>query len=114
MFRRDLQQPYYGFETRADLFFKLREKYPHLVGFKEFGSAKALSYAAEFITGQSSDLSLMIGVDTEVFHGYVNCGANGAITGIGNVIPREVLHLVDLCKKAAAGDATAPPPGAGA
>ena len=49
----------------------------------------------------------MVGVDTEVFHGYVNCGARGAITGIGNVLPREVLHLVDLCEKAAAGDAVA-------
>ncbi len=37
--------PYYGFETKADLFFALHDKYPHLVGFKEFGSAKAMSYA---------------------------------------------------------------------
>jgi 4-hydroxy-tetrahydrodipicolinate synthase len=42
-----------------------------------------------------------------VFHGYVNCGAVGAITGIGNVLPKEVLHLVALCEKAATGDATA-------
>jgi dihydrodipicolinate synthase/N-acetylneuraminate lyase len=49
----------------------------------------------------------MIGVDTNVFHGYVNCGAVGAITGIGNALPREVLHLVALCEKAAAGDADA-------
>mgnify|MGYP001214810829 CR=1 FL=1 len=99
--------PYYGFETKADLFFALHERYPHLIGFKEFGSAKAMSYAAEHITGQSDALTLMVGVDTEVFHGYVNCGAKGAITGIGNVLPREVLHLVALCEKAAAGDATA-------
>jgi 1-pyrroline-4-hydroxy-2-carboxylate deaminase len=99
--------PYYGFETKADLFFKLHAAYPHLIGFKEFGSKKALSYAAEHITGQSPALSLMIGVDTAVFHGFVNCGAKGAITGIGNVIPREVLHLVALCEKAAAGDAIA-------
>ncbi len=32
-------------------------------------------------------------------HGYVNCGARGAITGIGNVLPREVLHLVALCER---------------
>ncbi len=25
----------------------------------------------------------MVGVDTQVFHGYVNCGATGVITGIG-------------------------------
>lgn len=99
--------PYYGFETKADLFFALHEKYPHLVGFKEFGSAKAMSYAAEHITGRSEALTLNVGVDTEVFHGYVNCGAKGAITGIGNVLPREVLHLVALCEKAAAGDALA-------
>lgn len=99
--------PYYGFETKADLFFALHEKYSHLVGFKEFGSAKAMSYAAEHITGRSPALTLMVGVDTEVFHGYVNCGAKGAITGIGNVLPQEVLHLTLLCEKAAAGDAVA-------
>ncbi|MCX7341955.1 MAG: dihydrodipicolinate synthase family protein [Hyphomicrobiales bacterium] len=99
--------PYYGFETKADLFFALHEKYPHLVGFKEFGSAKAMSYAAEHITNRSDKLTLMVGVDTEVFHGYVNCGATGAITGIGNVLPREVLHLVRLCEKAQSGDPVA-------
>ncbi len=29
--------PYYGFETKADLFFDLRREFPNLVGFKEFG-----------------------------------------------------------------------------
>lgn len=96
--------PYYGYETKADLFFALREKYPHLVGFKEFGGAAALRYAAEHITGRDSSLTLMVGVDTQVVHGFVNCGAAGAITGIGNVLPLEVLHLVDLCEKAAKGD----------
>ena len=38
---------------------------------------------------------------------YVNCNADGAITGIGNVFPVEVLHLTRLCKLAVAGDATA-------
>jgi len=99
--------PYYGFETKADLFFALHDKYPQLVGFKEFGSAQAMSYAAEHITGKSESLTLMVGVDTEVFHGYVNCGAKGAITGIGNVLPKEVLHLATLCEKAALGDAPA-------
>jgi 1-pyrroline-4-hydroxy-2-carboxylate deaminase len=96
--------PYYGFETKADLFFALRRHYPNLVGFKEFGGAKSLSYAAEHITGQSDALTLMVGVDTQVFHGYVHCGAAGAITGIGNVLPKEVLHLVRLCQNAAVGD----------
>lgn len=96
--------PYYGFETKADLFFDLRRRHANLVGFKEFGGAGPLRYAAEHITNQDPDLILMVGVDTQVFHGYVNCGAVGAITGIGNVLPREVLHLVSLCEKAAKGD----------
>ena len=99
--------PYYGFETKADLFFSLRQRYPHLVGFKEFGGASSLRYAAEHITGHDPSVLLMVGVDTQVFHGFVNCGAAGAITGIGNVLPKEVLHLVTLCEKAATGDAVA-------
>ncbi|GGE11226.1 dihydrodipicolinate synthase family protein [Aureimonas endophytica] len=99
--------PYYGFATRADLFFALRAEHPNLVGFKEFGGPADLRYAAETITSRDDDVSLMIGVDTAVFHGFVNCGATGAITGIGNVLPREVLHLCDLAKAAAAGDAVA-------
>lgn len=96
--------PYYGFETKADLFLSLHARYPHLVGFKEFGSARAMSYAAEHIVNRSDKLTLMVGVDTEVFHGYVNCGASGAITGIGNALPREVLHLARLCEAAQRGD----------
>ncbi|WPB55205.1 dihydrodipicolinate synthase family protein [Xylophilus sp. GOD-11R] len=99
--------PYYGFATRADLFFELRAKYPNLIGFKEFGGAADMRYAAEHITSQDDEVTLMVGVDTQVFHGYVNCGATGAITGIGNALPREVLHLVELCKKAALGDVVA-------
>jgi len=96
--------PYYGFETRADLFFALREKHANLVGFKEFGGADSLTYAAEHITGGDRDLILMVGVDTQVVHGIVHCGAGGAITGVGNALPREILHLVRLCERAAAGD----------
>jgi 1-pyrroline-4-hydroxy-2-carboxylate deaminase len=99
--------PYYGFATRADLFFVLRAEHSNLVGFKEFGGADDLRYAAENITSRDDDVTLMIGVDTTVFHGFVNCGATGAITGIGNVLPREVLHLVALSQAAAAGDAEA-------
>jgi 4-hydroxy-tetrahydrodipicolinate synthase len=97
--------PYYGFETRADLFFDLRKDHPNLVGFKEFGGADALSYAAEHITSGNPDLTLMVGVDTQVVHGFVNCGAGGAITGVGNALPKEVLRLVELCQGAAGGDA---------
>lgn len=96
--------PYYGFETRADLFFDLRARYPHLIGFKEFGGVRPLTYAAENITGSDPKLTLLIGVDTAVFHGYVNCGAKGTITGIGNALPKEILHLVSLCELAATGD----------
>ncbi|MDZ5695674.1 dihydrodipicolinate synthase family protein [Chelativorans sp. M5D2P16] len=99
--------PYYGFATRADLFFALRAEHPNLIGFKEFGGAADLRYAAEHITSQDDDVTLMVGVDTNVFHGFVNCGARGAITGIGNALPREVLHLVSLCEKAARGNARA-------
>ena len=89
--------PYYGFETKADLFFALREKYPQLVGFKEFGGSSALSYAAENITETQEELALVVGVDTQVFHGIVNCGARGVITGIGNVLPEAVIKLYELC-----------------
>ncbi len=99
--------PYYGFATRADLFFALRQEHPNLIGFKEFGGADDLRYAAENITSQNDDVTLMVGVDTTVFHGFVNCGATGAITGIGNALPREVLHLVSLSKQAAQGDVKA-------
>jgi 4-hydroxy-tetrahydrodipicolinate synthase len=99
--------PYYGYETRADLFFDLRSRFPHLVGFKEFGGLESMRYAGEHITAHDPSLTLMVGVDTQVFHGFVNCGAKGAITGIGNVLPREVLRLVALCEQAARGDVLA-------
>ena len=97
--------PYYGFETKADLFFNLRENYPQLVGFKEFGGAGALSYASENITETEEELALVVGVDTQVFHGIVNCGAIGVITGIGNVLPEAVIRLYKLCIEAANGSA---------
>jgi 4-hydroxy-tetrahydrodipicolinate synthase len=99
--------PYYGFQTRAELFKQLRSEHRNLVGFKEFGGAESLSYAAEFITSGDPELALMVGVDTQVFHGFVRCGAVGAITGIGNALPKPVLRLIALCEQAAAGDAVA-------
>ena len=99
--------PYYGFQTRAELFADLRRNHKNLVGFKEFGGAESLSYAAEFITSGDPDLALMVGVDTQVFHGFVRCGAVGAITGIGNALPGPVLRLVALCQRAAGGDVEA-------
>ncbi len=99
--------PYYGFATRADLFFALRAEHPNLVGFKEFGGKDDLRYAAEHITSRDDDVTLMVGVDTAVVHGFVNCGATGAITGIGNVLPRPVLRLCELSRQAAEGDVAA-------
>lgn len=99
--------PYYGFETKADLFFDLRSQFPSLVGFKEFGGAASLSYAGEQITHGDPNVVLMAGVDTQVFHGFVHCGAAGAITGIGNCLPKQVLQLVLLCELAVAGDSEA-------
>ncbi|WP_442505833.1 dihydrodipicolinate synthase family protein [Novipirellula sp. SH528] len=99
--------PYYGFQTKADLFFDLRREHANLVGFKEFGGAESLSYAAEHITSGDPDLALMVGVDTQAFHGFVRCGAVGAITGVGNALPQQVLRLVELCEQAASGDVEA-------
>jgi len=99
--------PYYGYETKADLFFDLRKSHQNLVGFKEFGGADALTYAAENITSGDPELALMIGVDTQVVHGFVNCGAVGAITGVGNALPNEILHFAHLCELAVSGDSKA-------
>jgi 1-pyrroline-4-hydroxy-2-carboxylate deaminase len=99
--------PYYGFKTDAALFFDLRSSHPNLVGFKEFAGGEALTYAAEHITSGDDDLSLLVGVDTQVVHGVVNCGATGAITGIGNVLPAAVLELYRLARLAAGGDPVA-------
>lgn len=99
--------PYYGYTTKADLFFALRDAHPNLIGFKEFGGKSDLSYAAEHITHRDGDVILMVGVDTEVYHGFVKCGAVGAITGIGTIFPRETLLQVALSRRAAMGDAEA-------
>lgn len=99
--------PVYGFATKADLFFSLRSEHPNLIGFKEFGGKSDLRYAAEHITSQDDQVTLMVGVDTEVFHGFVNCGATGSITGIGTALPKEALLLAALSQKAAVGNAEA-------
>ncbi|MBB1272228.1 dihydrodipicolinate synthase family protein [Psychromonas sp. SR45-3] len=95
--------PVYGFETKADLFFSLREEHKNLIGFKEFGTKEAMRYAAENITSKDEEVLLMVGVDTRVFHGFVNCGATGSITGIGTALPKEVLLLTRLSMLAAEG-----------
>lgn len=99
--------PYYGYQTKADLYQTLRQEHPNLIGFKEFGGAESLSYAAEHITSAEDGGLLLVGVDTQVYFGFLRCGAQGAITGIGNCLPHEVLRLVELCRKAAEGDSRA-------
>ncbi|MGB5869434.1 MAG: dihydrodipicolinate synthase family protein [Albidovulum sp.] len=99
--------PVYGFATRADLFFALRAEHKNLIGFKEFGGKDDLRYAAEHITSQDDQVTLMVGVDTEVYHGFVNCGATGSITGIGTALPKAALLLAALSQKAALGHAEA-------
>jgi len=99
--------PYYGYETRADLFFELRNEFSNLIGFKEFGGSASMTYAAENITNMNDDILLMVGVDTQVVHGFLKCEAGGAITGVGNALPKEVLCLIDLCERAREGDCNA-------
>ena len=94
---------YYGFEVKAPLFFRLREQYKNLVGFKEFCGAEALFYAATNITSADDGLILSVGVDTAVCYGYLNCGATGAITGIGNILAEQVLYMIKLCERAVSG-----------
>merc|ERR1712213_212882 len=74
---------------------------------KEFGGRDSLTYAAEHITNADNGLTLMEGVDTQCFHGYVNCGAKGAITGIGNALPEPILNLLSLSEQAAMGNVIA-------
>ena len=100
--------PNYGFETKADLFFELRHQFSNLVGFKESSdSIAASSYAAEHITHADDDLLLMVGLDTQVCHGFLRCGAVGVITGVGNCLPTEILQLLSLCRLATKGDTEA-------
>lgn len=97
--------PYYGFATRADLFFELRSQFPNLIGFKEFGGGADLRYAAEHITSKDDDVTLMVGVDTQVVHGFVNCNATGAITGLRknrqDVVQRIRLRSLALLSRVA-------------
>ena len=89
--------PYYGFETKAELFFDLRKDYPHLVIQGVWG-AEALSYAAEHITSGEEELELLgqipkfaTGVDVAPLIDYCwQCSA------------KPVLKLFALCQLALA------------
>ena len=91
--------PSYRYSMGADQFFKLREKHPDLKGFKESGGKEALTSAARLIT-HTDDCFLVVGIDNELVHGVMGCGAVGAVTGVGNVLPDEVMYLWRLCQVA--------------
>jgi 1-pyrroline-4-hydroxy-2-carboxylate deaminase len=84
--------PYYGYETKADLFFELRTRYPHLIGFKEFGGAAALRYAAENILGQDASVCLMVGVDTQVFRRHGSNYRHRQCTAQGSFVSGDALQ----------------------
>jgi 4-hydroxy-tetrahydrodipicolinate synthase len=90
----------------AEQFFKLRDKHPNLKGFKESGGPEALTQAARWIT-HTDGCFLVVGIDNALIHGVLGCGAVGAITGVGNVLPDEVIYLWRLCQSAEEGDAEA-------
>jgi 4-hydroxy-tetrahydrodipicolinate synthase len=91
--------PAYRYSMGADQFFKLMEKHPNLKGFKESGGKEALTSAARLIT-HTDDCFLVVGIDNALIHGVMGCGAVGAITGVGNVLPDEVMYLWRLCQAA--------------
>ena len=80
-------------------FFKLRERHPNLRGFKESGGKEALTLATRMIT-HTEGCFLVIGIDNQLVHGVMGCNAIGAVTGVGNVLPDEVMYLWRLCQAA--------------
>ena len=84
--------PAYRYSMGADQFFKLRERHSNLKGFKESGGPEALTLAARLIT-HTDDCFLVVGIDNALVHGVLGCGAIGAITGVGNCLPEEAMHL---------------------
>jgi len=91
--------PAYRYSMGPELFFKLREKHPNLRGFKESGGREALTRAARMIT-HTEGCFLVVGIDNELVHGVMGCGAVGAVTGVGNVLPDELMYLWRLCQLA--------------
>ena len=59
----------------------------------------ALTLAARLIT-HTDGCFLVIGIDNALVHGVLGCGAVGAITGVGNVLPDEAMCLWRLCQSA--------------
>lgn len=81
--------PHYGFETKADLFFDLRRQFPSLVGFKEFGGAESLSYAAEHITHKEGGLALLAGEIRKCFTVLCIAARWGRLRGLGTCCRRR-------------------------
>jgi dihydrodipicolinate synthase/N-acetylneuraminate lyase len=107
--RGDLQQPLLRLcNARRPLLRAAKQDHPNLVGFKEFGGKDDLRYAAENITSRDAGVTLMVGVDTAVYHGYVNCGGDRCdhrhrkCTAQGSPP-----LLIELSQKAATGDVEA-------
>ncbi|MCB0345551.1 MAG: dihydrodipicolinate synthase family protein [Bdellovibrionales bacterium] len=98
--------PSYIYSMSQAAFFRLRERFPQLQGFKESGGPQAMTRASRTITSDDGCF-LVVGIDNAVVHGAIHCNAVGCITGIGNVLPEPVLMLWKLCQKAKEGDAIA-------
>ncbi len=81
--------PYYGFEPGRSCSSACAPATRTLVGFKEFGGRPVAHLRGRAHHRPVARHHPDGRVDTQVVHGYVNCGARGAITGIGNVLPRE-------------------------
>ncbi len=98
--------PYYGFETKADLFFDLHAEFPHLVGFKEFGGADSLTTLPNtspralgaFVDGRSRHAGVSRDRQMRGCGGDYRCRECLAQTGF---------EVVELCLKAASGDVVA-------
>ena len=79
--------------------FELRREFPNLIGFKEFGGAADMRYAAEFITSQDDSVTLMAGVDTQVFHGFVNCNATVQLRALVMLCLKKFYSWLTLVRK---------------
>ena len=62
--------PAYRYSMGADQFFKLRERHPNLLGFKESGGKEALTLAARLIT-HTEGCFLVVGIDNALLHGVM-------------------------------------------
>lgn len=79
----------------VDLIRRLRAGYPELVmGVKDSGNDPAFT---EALLANHGDLAILVGDERELADS-VRLGAKGAISGLANVCPKELLSLVELGK----------------